>query len=284
MRKYYWARRGREAMTSPEMPKSLRSLAALPLVGLVACGGAEFTGTAEQFIFDSDRVGAELVIDVYLPSGYDEDAPVPTAYVLDGTSLGEPTAALAEEAGRELVVVGIGYKEGFPGERRRDYTPTQDSQFKVESGNVEEYFEFVREELVPDIESRYAVDEERVLMGHSLGGMAVLWAAMHQEVGDPVYFDQVIAASPAMWWDSGVMLEIEEDYAADNDSLAVEVFVRRGDIETIAIIAYIEEMMERLGSRDYDGLELDFERYQNTVHNQSWEPTYADGLEALDVG
>lgn len=250
---------------------------------LAGCSPAEFTGTSEQYVFDSERVGGELLIDVYLPRSYDEGAALPTAYVLDGTSLGERTAALAEAADRELVVVGIGYEDGFPGERRRDYTPTVDGQFDVETGGVEPFFEFVRTELVPDVESRYGVGERRVLMGHSLGGMAVLWAGMHQEPTDAVYFDQVIAASPAMWWDSGVMLEIEEDYAADNDALAVDLFVRVGDIETIAIIAYIEEMMARLESRDYEGLSLDFGHYTNTVHNQSWEPTFADGLEALDV-
>jgi predicted alpha/beta superfamily hydrolase len=252
---------------------------------LAACGGPQFTGTAEQFTLESDQVGDEFVIDVYLPPGFDDDAAaLPTAYVFDGNSLGDPTAAIAEDAGRELLVVAIGYTDGFPGERRRDFTPTEDTQFDVETGRVEEFFAFIRTELVPEIESRYAVTDERALLGHSLGGMAALWMAMHQEPTDEVYFEHVIAASPAMWWDSGVMLEIEDDYAADHDALEANVFVRVGDIETVAIIGYIEELMTRVESRDYDGLDLDFGHYENMVHNVSWEPTYADGLEALDVG
>lgn len=33
--------------------------------------------------------------------------------------------------------------------------------------------------------------------------------------------------------------------------------------------------------RNYRGFSLDFDRYENTVHNASWEPGYADAIEVL---
>jgi predicted alpha/beta superfamily hydrolase len=76
------------------------------------------------------------------------------------------------------IFVGIGYLGGDDTETNRDYTPsvTQNVEYGITSG-VENFYNFIRTELVPELEDNYQDDSTntKTLMGHSYGGLFTLF-------------------------------------------------------------------------------------------------------------
>jgi predicted alpha/beta superfamily hydrolase len=106
---------------------------------------------------------------------------------------------------RDTIVVGIRNTS-----RSRDLTPThsvRDSKGKRTrafrpSGGGDNFITFIKEELFPYIEEKYPVSSERILMGHSLGGLTTINMLLHY----PEMFSGYIASDPSMWWDDKIML------------------------------------------------------------------------------
>ena len=253
---------------------------------LVVLGGcspfAEFTGKSETFTLASDNVGDDFEIGVYLPRDYEEDErDRPVVYVLDGAVQGEPTAGLAEVGRLDVVVVGIGYDDGFSVERRvRDYTPTVDDNYPM-SGGAEEFRQFVVEELFPRIEEDYRVDpSRRSIVGHSQGGNGAIGFALAQDPEAP-WFRAIAAVSPALWWDEGVLLDHEEDYASEHEAMPVRLFISVAELDPVPIWGYGIELGDRIEARGYEGLELRREQYDRVSHDMAWVAAYEDALEFL---
>lgn len=158
------------------------------MLGLTACAPTpEFTGQRDVFEFDSQSVGDSFEISVHLPPGYDSSgAGRPVLFQLDGSVHGEQVSGIAESLGLEIVVVGIGYDDGFsPNRRRRDDSPTVDTNYD-QSGGADEFLSFVTTELFPRIEGDYQVDvNDRTIMGHSQGGLAAAYFALSQPAHPP---------------------------------------------------------------------------------------------------
>lgn len=88
-------------------------------------------------------------------------------------------------------------------DRQRDLTgPTQvpkDREMLPSGGGSAAFRSFIRDELIPHIESRYACDNRRAVMGESLAGLFVVETFFLE----PQLFDAHIAFSPSLWWNGG---------------------------------------------------------------------------------
>ena len=240
---------------------------------------AEFTGTTERFTMHSDVVVDDFEISVHLPPHYDKRvAGLPWVVQLDGAVQGEPMAGIAESLDIEVVVVGVGYDDGFsPIRRRRDYTPTVDDRF-LDSGGFDAFERFVLDDVLPRIEADYRVDpNDRTIAGHSLGGMATLLFAMRQDPDAPV-FQRAIAASPALWWDAGTMLDRQTDHAANTQRWPLALFMSIGELEAIPLYGYYQGMKAQLEDADYESLDLATAEYERITHDSAWIPGYEEGL------
>ncbi len=158
----------------------------------------------ETFALQSKVLSESRRINVYLPPGYADssDLRVPVLYMPDG--------GMAEDflhiAGLVQVSIGNGTMRPFMlvgienTVRRRDLTgPTQneeDKKIAPKVGGSRAFREFIRTELMPDINARYRTSGETAIVGESLAGLFVIETFLL----DRDLFDTYIAVDPSVWW------------------------------------------------------------------------------------
>jgi predicted alpha/beta superfamily hydrolase len=150
----------------------------------------------------SEIVGRSYHIYVRLPDGYSpEQARYPVVYALDGGALFPLLSSYSTylEFGDEMpssIIVGVSYGAAdFEGGNMRGTDYTAPSDEREHWGGAGKFQQFLREELIPLIESEYHADpSKRVLFGQSIGGQFVLYTAQT----DPTLFWGHIASNPAL--------------------------------------------------------------------------------------
>lgn len=197
----------------------------------------------EQFVMKAKSNGIEYRIDVFIPAGMDTSKVRPSVmYVTDGnllfTSWVDVYHAMALQGGNEpVIIVGIGYPSSLDADtftpfinasRTRDLTPTVPKGGKVgEQGEAAAFLSFIKNELIPEVESRYRADStHRGLGGHSLGGLFATYALLHE----PTLFHRWWIGSPSMWWDNDIGFGWLKDAAAKTPPKG-KVYVTVGSLE-----------------------------------------------------
>jgi predicted alpha/beta superfamily hydrolase len=169
----------------------------------------------DTFTLDSKVLGETRRINVYLPPGYGADPQlrVPVLYMPDG--------GIAEDflhvAGLVQVSVGNGTMRPFllvgieNTQRRRDMTgPTdnaEDRKIAPVVGGSAAFRKFIREELMPEIKTRYRTTGETAVVGESLAGLFVVETFFLE----PDLFDTYLAFDPSLWWNDEALLKSAAD-------------------------------------------------------------------------
>ena len=190
-----------------------------------------------------------------------------------------------------MIIIGIGYPVSDNAQtlaiRERDLTPSIDdesikkwlegvSKFQgiplefQGTGGASDFLRFIREELMPFVNSAYRVNsEDKTIVSVSLGGLFALYTLFHH----PNTFNRYIIGSPAMYWDNKITFTYEADYAANHTNLTAKVFMSVGSLEGSEgnnhftdIIADIQTLTERLQDREYDDLELKTHIFEEETH------------------
>lgn len=177
----------------------------------------------EQFEMPHPRGDGSFKISVARVAHVPEGAKVPVLYVLDG----DIGFALAAEIARlrgimgmlpTAMVVGIGYGVDFlefAKLRTADLTPPLSEAGRAalggmtsfigdQDGGADAFLSFLTDTLAPEIGRRYpeASADERILFGHSLGGLFTTYALLTR----PDAFTTFLANSPSLWWDGFAIL------------------------------------------------------------------------------
>lgn len=154
---------------------------------------------------------------IYLPAGAENPhsrQKYPVVYLLDGSGHFYSVAGMIHQLSSingnticpKMIVVAIPNTN-----RTRDLTPTKgdpdhpyvdEGMLKV-SGGGERFISFLRQELIPHIESKYPTAPFRMLIGHSFGGLTVM-NAFHKHSD---LFNAYVAIDPSMWWGKQQLLE-----------------------------------------------------------------------------
>ena len=166
-------------------------------------------------LIESETVGRQYHLYVRLPDDYaSTGSRFPVIYVLDGGSLFPLFASYAGylESGEEMpdaIIVGISYGAAdFAGGNFRgtDYTAPSDERDYY--GGAGKFQAFLKNKLIPFVESEYPADPaRRVIFGQSLGGQFVLYSAQTE----PGLFWGHIASNPALHRNLGFFLETTPD-------------------------------------------------------------------------
>jgi predicted alpha/beta superfamily hydrolase len=228
--------------------------------------------------------------DIYIrpPEGYEQakGKKYPVLYVLDGRwdfkLLDSIYGGLYYDGFvPEMIIVGITYSGDHPDYqalRAMDYTPVADV-FISGSGDAPKFLIFLKEQLLPYIESNYRVDPtQRVLMGHSFGGTFTLYALYTE----PTLFRGYVAASPVVTYGNRFTFKQEADYAASHTDLPVRLFLSVGELEDLA--GPVGEFMQLLGERNYPGLEMEKRTIAGERHAGSKPEAYNRGLRFVFQG
>ncbi|MFA7227524.1 MAG: alpha/beta hydrolase-fold protein [Melioribacteraceae bacterium] len=225
--------------------------------------------------------GVTYPVNIALPgSYYATDRTYPVVYLLDAYSsfgiVTEMARLLASSKELpEIILVGISSEGGskeFIYNRSRDYTPTQIPKEKLPealrssipvSGGAEKFLGFIREELIPFVESKYRIKSgDRTLAGHSLGGLFVLYSLFRE----PSLFNRYIAVSPALLWDNEFVLRRENIFFADNKILNAVVYTAVGEKEGEEFVSSWKRLTSKMKERNYMGLDLRIETAESESH------------------
>jgi predicted alpha/beta superfamily hydrolase len=201
----------------------------------------------------------------------------------------------------ETIVVGIGYPVDEPLDtafnqiaalRSRDLTPVVDKELeekdakelkveRVRTGGARRFLQFIKSELIPAIEVEFrASSTDRILAGHSYGGLFVLYALFQQ----PNLFNGYVACSPSLWYRDRVTFKYESRFAKTHKTLPVKLYLGVGDLEEGTeshMVSNTIQFAARMKNRNYKGFSLTKQTVDNCGHCASPAPTFQAGLQAV---
>lgn len=168
----------------------------------------------DTFTVQSRALGEPRLINVYVPLRARATAgkaatPLPVLYMPDG-GIDEDfphvvhtvDSLISRAAIRPVLVVGVPNTQ-----RRRDLTgPTRiaaDSAIAPRIGGSAAFRQFIREELMPEVERRYVTTTERAIVGESLAGLFIVETFLTE----PALFTHYIALDPSVWWNAGLLVD-----------------------------------------------------------------------------
>lgn len=247
--------------------------------------------------------GYDYQIDVQVPLSYDtSDKRYPVLFLLDSnwyfpmvTSIVQTMMIIpVTQYVQEMIIVGIGYETTDvamqTGLRSRDYTPSVNNEIvasmrailpwaEIEntSGEAADFLIFIRDDVIPFIDSTYRTDPNtRIGHGHSFGGLFMLYTLFNK----PDTFHHYIAASPSIWWDDKIILQHEQAYAETHNDLLRTLYLIAGTDE-LGILTDAAALAAKLRSRNYLGLNLQYEFMEGEIHSSIVSRTFVNGLRTL---
>ncbi|KAA0230912.1 alpha/beta hydrolase [candidate division KSB1 bacterium] len=239
----------------------------------------EIPGSQLQKI-TSAIVGQEYDLYIHLPRNYgSKDQKHPVLYLLDAQWDFPLVTAIFGQQFYDgflpgLVIVGITWGGKNPNHdslRARDLTPNNAAPL-LQSGGAPKFLAFIKQELIPFIESKYLVSGDRTLMGSSFGGLFTLYALF----SETELFQRYVLTSPAVGWANEGIYAFEKNYADKKSQLPARLFMAVGELEDVA---GFQKFADQLKARNYDGLALQTRVLENTGHSGTKAEGYTRGLQ-----
>jgi len=216
---------------------------------------------------------------VDLPENYyDNSLAYPTLYVIDGDFQFQHVSAIAKNLARmgkvpPMIVVGIAlqgnadyvYRTTWPIKGERDY------------GGAQGFYQYIKNELVPHIDSQYRTNNNRIISGYSLGGLFTTYAMVQEHPP----FNAFIAMSPSYWFD---------DYSAEQNiaNLIAEKFTKNKTPPAPLFLSIaneqgmgVDKVYNALTTLNIKNWQITFEKYPEENHFSTALPALHDGLAFL---
>lgn len=201
---------------------------------------AKQTETTKPFVLgvieeiQSKELAEKRVLNIYLPEGYNQNdsTKYPVIYLLDGSANEDfiHVVGLVQFNNFEWVnqvpktiVVGIASVD-----RERDFTfaTTVQEQKKTfpTAGHSDKFISFIEKELQPFIESKYKTNNDKTIIGQSLGGLFAAEVLLKR----PTLFNKYIIVSPSLWWDNGSLLNQNSIVLTENLNQQTGIYIGVG--------------------------------------------------------
>jgi predicted alpha/beta superfamily hydrolase len=227
----------------------------------------------ESITINSKILNEERGILVYLPEEYQNSSTrYPVLFVLDGDDYFLPSIGIMKYLVMfnqlpEMIVIGIPHKMRF-----RELTPTKTTRIPS-GGGIDDFMKFIKEELIPYVETNYRTQPFRIFSGHSLGGLGVLYAF----VNEPDMFNAYVGISSSVYWDDGVLLKRTEKILKKTDQLKKSLYfsVEDGEGEHSQANLEFAQLLKNCAIKD---LKWKFDLMEGESHTSLWIKSFDDGL------
>ncbi len=235
------------------------------------------------FNFYSETIKDTFKIFICLPKNYDKNKDTyPAVYVLDANVAFDMISTLMKLLSngldcKQAIYVGVGYKDFMVMDslRGRDYSYPQKAGIPG-SGGGKLFTAFLRDELIPYIDSKYRTKpKDNTLIGHSLGGYYVFYNMLSGALEDKLIFKNFIAGSPFVINDK-YLIDLEQLLSAKTDSLPIKLFMCSGtigDVDSMLIV-----FTDIFKKRNYIGFEFKSIELKDFDHMDVMFPTWSKGL------
>ena len=182
----------------------------------------------------SKELAEKRGLNIYLPEGYNQNdtTKYPVIYLLDGSADEDfiHIVGLVQFNSFEWInqipksiVVGIATVD-----RRRDFTfPTtikEDLKTYPTTGHSNKFISFIENELQPFIQTKYKTNNDKTIIGQSLGGLFATEVLLKK----PTLFNKYIIISPSLWWDNGSILNINSNLLTANFNQQTKIYIGVG--------------------------------------------------------
>jgi predicted alpha/beta superfamily hydrolase len=230
-------------------------------------------------VLHSNKLNQDRSILVSTPAGYDNGTDrFPVLVILDADDRPQFQLAIANVgflASRgtipRMLVVGV---TNGP-DRTHDLTPPatgSDAKNFPTAGGATAFADFLVDEVLPLVRSKYRTLPATILAGHSFGGLVALEVATKR----PGAFTGVIAMSPSLWWNDSSLVGSYYDALAKSPK-PERLFVSSGGLEG-DIDRPTTRLALRLDSLKSSTLAFGHRRYPEDTHGLTPAPSLVDGL------
>ncbi len=170
-----------------------------------------------------------------------------------------------------VIVVGVANGK----DRTHDMTPAASGKTATDfptAGGADAFADFITDEVLPLVRSKYRTLPTTILAGHSFGGLF----AIHVAARKPMAFHGVVAMSPSLWWND----------TTSAAGYADEILRARGAPRLFATSGGLEGEIDRptrrfaalIESSKPANLAFGYRGYPENDHGLTPAPSLADGL------
>jgi len=219
----------------------------------------------------SDVLNEDRDILIYLPDDYTHSQrKYPVIYLLDGNYFFLPTAGMVEFLSKinnapKMIVAAIVNTDRF-----RDFSPSP-------SGDAARFSSFLKNELIPYMNKNYRTESYNIFMGHSMGGLFVIYTLLNE----PQLFNAYFAMSPALHMNGRSEVSKADQVFNSQVSLKKFLFITYSNGDGKNIRSSTDEVVHILEEHAPQDLKWKFHFLPNDRHNTSPIRSVYNGLEFL---
>lgn len=220
------------------------------------------------FTLQSKHLGEFRIINVWVPDSFNSVSDsLPVMYMADG-GIQEDFPHVANTLSeliqlkkiKPTILVGIENTQ-----RRRDLSgPTEveeDRKIAPVVGGADKFRAFIQDELIPEINRKYATTKERGIIGESLSGLFVFETFLLT----PDMFDYYIAFDPSLWWNNHYLVRNAKDYISKFPTSEKRLWFASSSAKDISV--YAKDMVKILQIERRPNIEWKFSNEPNEKHN-----------------
>lgn len=164
-------------------------------------------------------------------------------------------------------------------QRRRDLTgPTENAEDRkiapVVSG-APAYRNFIRDELMPEVNRRYRTTGETAIVGESLGGLFVVETYLLE----PQLFDHYLAFDPSLWWNHGALPRQAAALLAKGKPGKHSLYLASSSEAGIAV--EVQRLADVLQQQAPAGLQWHVEKLPEETHGTIYHPAALKAFRAV---
>ncbi|MBT3750567.1 MAG: alpha/beta hydrolase [Bacteroidetes bacterium] len=173
-----------------------------------------------------------------------------------------------------MIVVGIENTD-----RDKNYTPTANSGIEHNfetAGEADQFLEFLEDELMPFLESRYRVASHRCIVGWSFSGLFATYSAIKK----PDLFNFHLCISPAIWWDNELVYEEMQNISGFDQYKRIVFTLGKGE-EGGYVFESTKRLLNRLQEDPIDRLSFQLLEFEGVGHSWGVSSAINKGLQTL---